>query len=337
MPKLLIVGDPTGSTSLDAINNRGWSPEDITVWENDSRHVYAIKCISGIIDTILSKDTKKLIELGSTGMKFSTILANPPYQKGTKSSGNTLWDEFLSIGLELLEDGGYLSFITPSRWRQPEDKLSYVYKNYQLVSLHINGVDEGKKTFNASTPFDVYTIQKVAPYKKTHIIFSDGVEGDYDVTKFPFIPNSNIDFWLKAFSSDDEKLNAMWTYSHDPRQKHVYTEDEKPSTATYPLTHTFTKDGHTKRFSTKIHEYQNTPKVIFGDAGTPRPIYDPGVYGCTQHSIFIPVSDESEGKYVIDFLTNNNDIIESMTFSQRQFGPKPLNYIPKSFLFSTTN
>ena len=141
-----------------------------------------------------------------------------------------------------------------------------------------------------------------------------------------------IDFWSKAFECDDDKLTAKWTYSHDPRQKHVYTEDNKPESAIYPLTHTFTKSGITKRFSTKKHEYQDVSKVIFGDSGVIRPIFDEGEFGCTQHSIFIPVEDKDEADKVIDFLTNQPEIINSITFSHRQFGPKPLNSVPKSFL-----
>lgn len=265
-------------------------------------------------------------------MKFDVIIGNPPYQSGTKSSGNTIWDKFVSQSLELLNEGGILSFITPPRWRQPEDNLSYIYKKYQLISLKINDVKVGQKVFKASTPFDVYAIKKVEPYTTTYIEFSDGVCGNYDVSKMPFIPNSNIDFWLKAFDSTGEKLSAMWTYSHDPRHKHVFTEDNKPESAIYPLTHTFTKNGFTKRYTTKKHEYQEISKVIFGDSGSLRPIFDEGVYGCTQHSIFIPVADKSEGDKVINFLTKNQNIIDSITFSQRQFGPKPLNFVPKSFL-----
>ena len=265
-------------------------------------------------------------------MKFDVIIGNPPYQDKVTSSGNTLWDKFVAQSLELVKDGGQLKFINPPRWRQPEDDLSYIYKDYQLVSLEIHNVEDGKRIFGAATPFDVYVIEKVAPYKKTYIEFLDGTSGEYDVTKFPFIPNSMIDFWIKAFESKGDKLSAKWTYSHDPRQKHVFTEEEKPESAIYPLTHTFTKTGFTKRYTTKKHEYQEVPKVIFGDAGVIRPIFDPGKYGCTQHSIFIPVEDQAEADKVIRFLTNKPEFIDSITFSQRQFGPKPLNSVPKSLM-----
>ena len=266
-------------------------------------------------------------------MKFDVVIGNPPYQDGVKSSGNTIWDKFVVRCLELLKDGGRLKLINPPRWRQPEDALSYIYKEYQLVSLKIHNVETGKKVFKASTPFDVYEIEKVAPYKKTHIEFSDGISGEYDVVKFPFIPNSMIGFWIKAFECDGIKLSVMWTYSHDPRQKHVFTEEDRPESAIYPLTHTFTKTGFTKRYTTKKHDYQETPKVIFGDAGAIRPIFDPGKYGCTQHSIFIPVKDQTEADRVISFLTDKPEIIDSIIFSQRQFGPKPLNFVPKSLLY----
>lgn len=264
--------------------------------------------------------------------KFDVIIGNPPYQSGVKNSGNTLWDKFVAQSIEMLNDGGIMSFITPPRWRQPEDALSYIYRDYQLVSLQINGIDQGKKVFKATTQFDVYTIQKSAPYKDTLIEFADGVTGEFDVTQMPFIPNSRIDFWLKAFNSTDDKLQALWTYSHDPRAKHVFNENDKPESAIHPLTHTFTKKGVTYRYSTKAHSHQNVPKVIFGDSGDLSPIYDDGVYGCTQHSIFIPVIDQNQGKKIIEFLTSNKEIIESIKFSQRQFGPKPINYIPVSFL-----
>lgn len=323
---LLIIGDPKGTHVMTALD-KGYKPENIWVWENDSRHIYTIMMICDKINV-----TTDLQELVRKSMDFDVVIANPPYQGDIKSSGNTIWDKFVATSLELLKDGGSMHFINPPRWRQPEDKLSYIYKDYQLVSLKINNAKEGKKVFKASTPFDVYTIQKVKPYKKTYIEFSDGVKGEYDVTRFPFIPNSSIDFWEEAFECKDEKLSAMWTYSHDPRQKHVFTEKDKPENAVYPLTHTFTKNGITKRYSTKRHEYQYAPKVIFGDSGTIQPIFDSGEYGCTQHSIFIPVDSKEDADKVINFLTNKPDIIDSITFSQRQFGPKPLNFLPKSFL-----
>ena len=53
-------------------------------------------------------------------MDFDVVIANPPYQANTKSSGNTIWDKFVATSLDLLKDGGFLHFINPPRWRQPK-------------------------------------------------------------------------------------------------------------------------------------------------------------------------------------------------------------------------
>jgi len=45
---LLIIGDPKGTHSMSALAK--YAPEDIWVWENDSRHIYTIMMICGKIN-----------------------------------------------------------------------------------------------------------------------------------------------------------------------------------------------------------------------------------------------------------------------------------------------
>lgn len=103
--KTLVIGDPSGSHCARLIEKKNISPEDLVVWEDNSVHKFRIHCVNSRI-TIVDK-------LEGLKMKFTHIIANPPYQAGTKSSGNTLWDKFVVQCLELLEDGGLMSFITP--------------------------------------------------------------------------------------------------------------------------------------------------------------------------------------------------------------------------------
>lgn len=322
--KTLVIGDPSGSHCARLIEKKNISPNDLVVWEDNSVHKFRIHCVNSRI-TIVDK-------LEGLKMKFTHIIANPPYQAGTKSSGNTLWDKFVVQCLELLEDGGLMSFITPPRWRQPEDRLQYIYQDYQLVSVEIHSAKDGKETFNASTPYDVYVIKKVAPTELTKVTFDDGSVEYIDVTQVPFIPNSQWQFWSQCFADKSQKLEFLWGYSHDSRLNHMSTT--QTATHCYPITHNFTEDGLTFMHSSKQHEYQYHPKVVMRDQGNPKPIYDQGLYGCGRHTIFVPVENQQQGNEVIAFL-NSSDfsfIRLSVTFSQRQFSPKPFNHIPLSII-----
>ena len=260
--------------------------------------------------------------LDNCNMKFDVIIGNPPYQSGTKSSGNTIWDKIVARSLELLNDGGYLSFINPPRWRQPEDALSYIYKDYQLVSLKINNAKVGNKVFKASTPFDVYTIQKVAPYKNTYIEFSDGVKGEYDVTKLPFIPNSMIDYWTNAFDNQGEKLDVHHSYSHEDRLKHI--SKVKTDTHVYPIVQKVTDDGLIYLYSSKPHLHQDVQKVVFRDQGKSFAQLSSG--GCGKHTYYVLNTSDK----VVNFLNSEEfeTIKKSVLFSQRQVFPNSLSYIP---------
>jgi hypothetical protein len=50
-------------------------------------------------------------------MEFRVVLGNPPYQDSlNKLKAVKLWPKFIETSLSLLEEGGYLSMITPSSW-----------------------------------------------------------------------------------------------------------------------------------------------------------------------------------------------------------------------------
>ena len=83
---LLIVGDPKGTHCMTALKK--YAPEDICVWENDSRHFYTIKQIS---------DKINLVEELDRNMKFDLSIGNPPFK-------GQLHLEFLSLLLDISEE-----------------------------------------------------------------------------------------------------------------------------------------------------------------------------------------------------------------------------------------
>lgn len=266
-------------------------------------------------------------------MKFDVVVGNPPFNSSSgTSTGNVVWPDITNKAFSLVRDGGYLSLIHPPKWRQPVDNLSFLYKENQILYLNMNSVEEGKRVFGASTPFDYYVLHKTIPYKKTDLIDFDDVKLNIDVSNFEFIPNNMVNFWIEQFNDNGEKFEFRMTYTHEPRNSKVQMNED--TEFRYPLTHTFRKNDITYRFSNIPHEHQNNRKIIFGDNQKPRPIYDEGKYGCTHHSIYMILSKkEDENKY-INFIQSDEfyNITKSITFSQRQFYPAPLNFITKSYV-----
>jgi len=104
MSKTYMFGDPSGSHSARLLE-RGINPDSLTVWESCDSHRNRV----GYID--------KQIEVVSTNpdMKFTAILANPPYNDPTKKArNNKLWTKIVEQHLELLAPGGDMCEVTPA-------------------------------------------------------------------------------------------------------------------------------------------------------------------------------------------------------------------------------
>lgn len=90
--KLIVIGDPTGVHTKLSV--RKYAPEDITIWENDPRHIYTI---NQICDRIYV--TTDLDEFNP--MDFDLCIGNPPYSDRSDTncadvggSGKSLDDKF---------------------------------------------------------------------------------------------------------------------------------------------------------------------------------------------------------------------------------------------------
>ena len=94
---LLIIGDPKGTHSISAL--RKYRAEDITVWENDPRHIYTINQICDRIK--VTTDFNSL-----DNMHFSQTIGNPPYLKNIHL-------EFLLKALQMSDN---VQLIHPAGW-----------------------------------------------------------------------------------------------------------------------------------------------------------------------------------------------------------------------------
>ena len=104
MSNTYMFGDPSGSHSARLLE-RGINPDSLTVWESCDSHRNRV----GYID--------KQIKIVAThpDMKFTAILANPPYNDPTKKArNNKLWTKIVEQHLELLAPGGDMCEVTPA-------------------------------------------------------------------------------------------------------------------------------------------------------------------------------------------------------------------------------
>ncbi len=204
MPKLLIVGDPTGSTSLDAINNRGWSPEDITVWENDSRHVYAIRCISGIIDIILDDNT--LTKLNQCAMKFDVIIGNPPYNVDNNPS---YYVKFITKAKELLKKGGHINLIVPNRFLDPGSKAGRELTDLNMIEINANVNHHFPSVATQIAAFHATTGEANSQCKMVFEVEDKVIDWDY-TKPMPIQTTSYLSAMIvdKVFSHPGDKLVA---------------------------------------------------------------------------------------------------------------------------------
>jgi len=141
---LLIIGDPKGTASLSAL--RSYSAENITVWENDSRHIYTIKKISDRIN--VTTDIDSLAK-----MHFTQTIGNPPYLKNIHL-------EFL---LKALSNSKNVSLIHPAGWLfRNSSKIEKEVKSELKNRLQSITLFNGNSTFKGAEFDCPLTITKAA-------------------------------------------------------------------------------------------------------------------------------------------------------------------------------
>lgn len=121
-------------------------------------------------------------------LSYDVIIGNPPFnfngdrkvptKKNTskKNDGSTIWVDFIRKSIDLLNDNGYLCFITPSIWLKPDKQKCYeLLTQYQIHHMICFTNTETNKIFSgqAQTPTVIFTLEKTPKYKETLIFDKD--------------------------------------------------------------------------------------------------------------------------------------------------------------------
>src|ERR1035437_202634 len=229
---------------------------------------YALNIYNG---SYLDKGFDKHMEFWGVE-KFDVVVMNPPYQElkeGNKKS-EPLWNKFVVKTIEQLVEGGYLVAVHPSGWRNVDGKFKNIQellKSKQILCLEIHNVNDGIKTFGASTRYDFYCLHNVPNAMFTKIKCQDGTIERTDLSKMEFIPNGMFDAVKKLLAKNGEEkvtiLHSRSMYGSD--YKHMLKEQTKEFK--YPCIQNVNVKNELSciwysNINTKGHF--NIPKVIFG-------------------------------------------------------------------------
>jgi len=187
--KLCIDCDPTGLHSLVAIKKKGWSPENIWVWETDDTHTYAIRQISDRINISTHQDVNK--------MHFTATIGNPPYTDTSTVTGattggcaKTLDTEFY---LNAMKRSDYVSEVIRS------NHFAKISSKFRRTLFSTPGVVSIKSLSNDTFPSIQLTETCIVTWRRgytgpTRFEYLDGTVKEIVVTKDTCVRFTNPDF-----------------------------------------------------------------------------------------------------------------------------------------------
>lgn len=215
---------------------------------------------------IYSEDYLKL----ESKMKYDLIVANPPYAKllvnGKRASKNhNMIGLFINKSFELLNEKGYLLYITPDNWMSYADRNTLI-SEITSKQIHYINIHTAKKYFkNVGSSFVWYLIENTPYYKKINI---EGIWKkeyyksivDSEIRKYiPLYYNKLIKSILnKTIDTDNDKFKIQTSsYLHKYTKRHLITNN-KDDTHIYKLIHTPKQTV----WSSIPHKYQEDYKVF---------------------------------------------------------------------------
>jgi hypothetical protein len=267
---------------------------------------------------------------------FDAVIGNPPYNdsSGNKGKGHTLWTVFIEKSLQKwLNIDGYLLFVNPSLWRQPEHPLQTLMKSKQIIYLEIHDEKDGLKTFSCNTRYDIYLIKNSAYETNTIIKTQKGEIESVDLREWAFIPNYDFANIKKLIEDGHEKINMLYSRSDYASDK-KWTRKIDSELHKYPVAYSVNRANEVKLIWSEINNkgHYGLPKVIFGSGATGFVIDQTGQYACSEFCTGIV--DDVENLESIKNVLNSvkfKDIILATSVSKAEINRKILKYFRRDF------
>jgi hypothetical protein len=294
----------------------------------DPYNDYKLNCYQG---NTLELDIKEQWDLDG----FDAVIGNPPYndKSDNKGAGHKLWDKFMEFGItKWLVKDGYLLYVHPPLWRQPENKLFKLMKKNNLIYLEIHNYNDGKKMFKCSTRYDWYLMQKSTYLNQTTIVDEFGVKSEINLNQWDFIPNGYLQE-IRDLITGDEKHEFISDRSNYGADKSWVSKTQNDEFQ-YPVVYSLYKDLSIQFRYSKHQDsgHFGVPKIIFTpNLGLNHIIDTQGEYGLTQW--VVGIVDEPENLEQITKIFSNHkfqEILKSIKFGM-YYNTKILKMFKKDF------
>ena len=230
-------------------------------------------------------------------MKFDVLIGNDPYQEkvGPKKT-EPLWNKFFHKRISLLKEGGYLSLIHPSGWRNISGKfkdIQEVIRSKKVSYLSIHNEKDGMETFGAETRYDYYVLQNIPnDESETLVKFQDGEFKKLLLDDMEFIPNGGIDLLNSLLAKEgEEKVTVLHSFSNYETRKSWVSKTQNDE-FNYPCVYTVNYLSQPTFYYSSTNEkgHFGIPKVIWSNgriSSVGSYIDDTGEFGLTQFSYAI--------------------------------------------------
>lgn len=196
--------------------------------------------------------------------KWNMIMANPPYSGGGNKN-KSLSNDFIEHSIDLLNDKGYLCFVTPNNWMTYNNNNTTLYKLLNEGSFLVIDNDAKRYFKGIGSSFTIFIWQKGVYTNKTYIVnnyLKRDIQRDvtiYNDLKFIplYISQEVLNIIRKTVGKEENNRFFYRCDLHNYTQKE-HLSDIQDNEFKYKTIHTMRKE----RFSNKKQDIYEKWNII---------------------------------------------------------------------------
>lgn len=219
------------------------------IWFNEISSIRYTNCKNILNPKHL--DNKDFFEIQNE--KWDLIMANPPYSGGGNKN-RSLSNAFIEHAIDLLNDSGYLCFVTPNNWMTYNNNNTTLNKLLQMGTFIVIDNDVKKYFKGVGSSFTVFIWQKSVFSNRTYVVnnylkkdIQKNVEIYRDLKFIPlYISQEILNVIRKTIGEEENKRFFYRCDLHNFTQKQ-YLSDIQDAKFKYKTIHTMRKERYASK------------------------------------------------------------------------------------------